>query len=136
MVALAATVPSVGHDADAAVAGRPEVENAQAVGNLDVRSSCRVLRKGPRDPLAGRGASGVDDAPVRVSSFEPEPLVELDPHLGEIDDARRRLLGENPDSARTAQPAAGGERIRRVQCGGVAGVECGSDPTLGEPARR
>ena len=88
-----------------------------------------------RDLASGRRAAGVHDTGARMSAFEPEPEVELDSQIGEVGDARRRLVGEDGDGARPAEATARRDRVLGVQSRIVVRADRGGDSALREVAR-
>ena len=111
-------------------------EHANALGERDPRVLAHALGEDGGDRLAGLGAAGVHDAAHRVAALAAEPLVELDAELDQVGDARRRLLGEHLDGARTADAAPGAERVGGVQLGRVALPHRRGDAALRVPAVR
>ena len=65
-----------------------------------------------------------------------EACVELDAEVDELRDALRRLARKEVDRALAAEPAPGGEGVRRVQRGIVVGADRGRDAALRRPAVR
>ena len=88
-----------------------------------------------RDLPAGRGAADAEHTPPRVAALEPELLVEVNAEVGEVDDPCGRFLGQHSHGRLATEPAAGGQRVRRVQCRGVVRAGCRRDAALREPAR-
>ena len=70
-----------------------------------------------------------------MTALEAEALVELDTELHEIADPGGRLFGQHGDGTRTAEPAAGPERVFRMESRIVVLPHRGRDTALGEQAR-
>ena len=101
----------------------------------DPRMREHALGELPRDAVAGRGAARVHDAAAAVAALEAEAVVELDTELDEIADPRGRLVGQHGDGARPAEPAAGAQRVLRMERRVVVLPDRGRDAALGEQAR-
>ena len=70
-----------------------------------------------------------------MSALEAEFHVEVDPEVGEVDDPRLRLFGEDAYSRLAAEPAPGAQRVLRVQLGRVVRAGGGGNAALREPTR-
>ncbi len=127
---------TIGDDTYAALVVAPDREHPLALCDSDPWMRENALGELSSNPVPGRGASGVDDAPPAVAALEPEAVVEIDPELDEIADARRRLFGEHRDRARATQAAAGPQCVLRVERRGVVLPDGSCDPALREQARR
>ena len=135
-VAGAATAPSVGDDADAALVVLPEGPDpppragSRCRGCASARSaSARAIARRSRPRRHGRfdAASGRPRGRAPRRTRRPRR---------QVDDPRGRLLGQDAHGARAAQAPAGAERVLLVQSGGVVRPDRGRDAALREPARR
>ena len=126
---------AIGDDADAALVVAPDGEHPLALGDGDPRMREHALGELPRDAIAGRRSTRMHDATAAVAALEPEAVVELDAELDEVADARRRLVRQDGDGARPAEPAARAERVLRVERRIVVLPHRGRDAALGEEAR-
>src|SRR6187399_1515902 len=88
-----------------------------------------------RDLAAGGRAAGVHDTGARVSAFEPKAEVELDSQIGEVLDARGRLVGEDGDGTRAAETPPRRDRVLGVQSRIVVRADRGGDSALREVTR-
>ena len=96
----------------------------------------------PRGDRAPRlAAAGVHDPPRRMPALQPERqfaagiAVEAHPARSQLLNGGGCLAGQDLDRARPAQPAPGGERVRRVALGGVVGGQRRSQSALRPEAR-
>ena len=126
----------VGDDADAAAARRPQADDPLALGDADARMRAHPFGENARDLLPGRRAARVEDARERMAALPAGLVLEVDAQVDQVDDPRRRFLGQDAHGARPAEAAAGAQRVLRVQRRRVAGTRRGGDAALGEIARR
>ena len=73
---------------------------------------------------------------TRMAALPAGLVLEVDAQVDQVDDPRRRFLGQDAHGARPAEAAAGAQRVLRVQRRRVAGTRRGGDAALGEIARR
>ena len=76
-----------------------------------------ALGQDARDLLPGRGAAAWTTRRRECPPSRPGLVVEVDAEVDEVDDPRRRLLGQGADGARAAEAAARAERVLGVQLG-------------------
>ena len=131
-----ADMAALGHRSHAAAVMLAEREHARVLDQPHVGIGGGAFPQGPRDVLAGLRAPGVDDPAARMPTLEAEVRVEAGAERHEVGDARRGILHERLDRARSAETAAGPERVAGVQRGGVVLAKCRGDAALGPPARR
>ena len=90
--------------ADHAPVEHPQAAHRFVLDDLDARVRHRALTQSAGDRMPRVRALGVHDPAARVPALEPEALVEGHAELDEIGDARRSLVGQRANGARTAEP--------------------------------
>ena len=123
----------VGHDPRAASTGRPQAHDLLALGHADARMRA-LARPYSRDLLSRRRAR-MEDAGDGMARPPARLGLELDAEVDDVDDTRRRLLGQSADRARPTQAAPRTGCPRRA-ARGVPRPRGRGDPALSQIAGR
>jgi hypothetical protein len=117
-----------------------QVDDEGVLDDLDarvIRDAVQGLDEGPRDLLAGRIATGVQDAVTMVAAFPGQadrpvaPPVELRTESNQFADPSRPFVDQSCHSGDVAQPHACDERVMQVVAWGVVVGQRGRDTALG-----